>query len=86
MVVRHGPDPSEACAGGHVVADMQGSLLYQGGRDDAASSVQLRLNDDAAGIAVGIGLELQNICRQKNHIEKGIDSLSGMGGYRNHDR
>ena len=52
--VLHGPDAAVGLAHDHDVADAQRAGLDQDGRDRAAALVQLRLDDGADGLSLGV--------------------------------
>lgn len=52
----------------------------------AAALVELGLDDDAARIAVRVGLELLDLCDEQDHLQEVIDADLLLGRDRDHDR
>ena len=65
---------------------MQGTLLDQQRSHRAAALVKLRLNYQASGAPVRIRLQFHDVCGKQNHLQKVIDALVRLRGYRNHRR
>ena len=76
LIIQHSTDLAVAAAGRYVIADMKGTLLDQDSRDGTAGIVQLSLNDKAAGITVGISLELMHLGNQKQHFQQFFDTVT----------
>ena len=81
VVVHHGPDLAVAGAYRDVIAHMKGSLLNQNRCNRSLALVKLRLNHKSSCPAVGVGFQLQYLGRQKDHFQKLIQSLMGVGRY-----
>ena len=69
-----------ACAGNHVVADVQRAVAHQDGGHIAASPVERRLDNGAGGLAVGVGLQLQHVGLQQHLLQQVVDANALLGG------
>ena len=65
---------------------MQGSLLNQNRGDGSLALVKLCLNHQASCVAVRVCLEFLHVCREKNHVEKVIDTFVRLRGNRADNR
>ena len=65
---------------------MQRTLLHQNCGNRTLALVELRLNHQTSRVAVRICLQFLHICREKNHIEKVIDTFVGLCGNRADNR
>ena len=81
LVVDHGAHLAVACSRGNEVSHMERTLLHQNGGYGAASLIQLRLDHKSSGHPVRIGLQLQDLRRQQDHLKQLADALSGLRGY-----
>ena len=82
-IVDEGAHAAPLVAGDDDVADHQRAGLDQHGGDRAAALVELGLDDDAFGRAVGIGLEVENFGLQQDGFEQLVEV--GALGRRNLD-
>ena len=85
LVVGHGADATIGRAGHDGVAHPQGAVLHQHRGHGAAALVQPGFDDDAAGLAVGVGLVILHLGHQQDHLQQLIHAFAGMGGYGHHD-
>ena len=85
-VVDHGADLAVRRAADDGVADAQRAVLDEDRRDRAAALVELGLDDDAARIAVRVGLELLDFGDEQDHLEEVIDADLLLSRDRDHDR
>ena len=85
-VVDHGADLAVRRAADDRVADAQRAVLDEDRRDRAAALVELGLDDDAARIAVRVGLELLDFGDEQDHLEEVIDANLLLSRDRDHDR
>ena len=79
-VVGNSPHASPGGAAEEVVADLQLALLNQHRRDDAPTLFFLRLEDHAAGRALGGGLQLLHFGDQKDDVEEIVEALVLLRG------
>ena len=79
LVVQHGADLPRVLAGDDQVADAQRAFLDQDGRDGAARAIEPRLDDVALGRLVRVGLQLEHLGLQGQHLEQLVDALLGLG-------
>ena len=80
LIVDHGPDPAEFRFADKGVSLPEGSFLNQNGRHRTPAPIQLRLNDDAPGRPVGIGLEFHHIRLQEDQLQQLFDPDLLLGG------
>lgn len=81
----HRADTAIRVSSDNHVAHMQRAVLHQRRRDGAAGMIQLRLDDDAACLAVRVGLEFQHIGQKQHVFEQIVDALAGLSGNVHHD-
>ena len=81
----HRADAAKGIARNHHVAHVQRTVLHQRRRDSAAGMIQLRLDNDAARLAVRVGLQFQHVGQQQHVFKQIIDALAGLGGDVHHD-
>ncbi len=63
-------------AGDERVADVQRAVLDEHGRDRAAAFVELRFEHGARRAALRVGLELDDVADEQDHLEQRVDVLS----------
>ena len=73
LVVDERAHPAPGRAGDEDIAEMQGAALHEHGRHRAAAPVELRFDDDAGGLAIGIGLEIQHFRLQQDGFEQLVE-------------
>ncbi len=66
-------------AGDKDVADVERAALDQHGRDRATAAVERRLDHDALGGALGIGLEIEDLGLQHDRLLQLVETLPGLG-------
>ena len=86
LVVDHGADAPGVRAADERIARMQRAFLDQHRRDRAAAAIELGLDDDAARRLVGVGLELEQVRLQEQHLEQMRQPLAGLRRHRHGDR
>ena len=64
---------------------MQSTVLHQDGGHGAAPLVQLGLDDDTLGAAVGVGLQLLDLGHQQDVLQQIVDAHAGERGHGNAD-
>ena len=67
----------------NVIADLKGTLLNKNRSHGTASLIKLGLDDKTTGPSRGIGLKLQYIRCEQDHIKQVLDTLARLSGYRN---
>ena len=77
-MVGHGADAANGRSGDDDVAVVQRTVLNQHSRHRAATLIQLRLDDDTLGAAVGVGLELLDLGDEQNALEQIVQTLTGQ--------
>jgi hypothetical protein len=73
LVVDEGAHPAPGGAGDEDIAQMQGAALHQDGRDRTAATIELGFDDDAGGLAIGIGLEIEHFRLQEDGVEQLVE-------------
>ena len=76
MVVDERPDPAPGGAGDERVADPERAALDEHGGHRAAADVEVGLEHDARGAAVGVGLERQvlDVGHEQQLLEQVVDA------------
>ena len=85
-IVDQRTDTADDRSGDERIADVQGSVLDQHGRDRAAALVELRLEDRAGGMPLRIRLELADVAHQQHHLEQKIEVLLLLRRHFHRDR
>ena len=80
-VVEHGAHPGVMRAAHDGVARVERAPLHDDGRGRTAADVDLRLDDDARGLGLRIGLQLEHVGLQKDVVEQVGDALVLDGGH-----
>src|SRR4051794_15601950 len=81
VLVEQRPDAPVGVAGHDRVADPQRAALDQDGRDGTAALVQLALDDDALGVLLGVGPQVQGcVGGEQDRREQVLDALTGGRG------
>ena len=83
--VGHHTHAANRCAGNHAVAGLEGTVLYQNGRNRSAALVEFCLDDRALGQTVRVGFELLYLGNQQDILQQVLDTHFGLGRYRNAD-
>jgi hypothetical protein len=65
--------PAPFGAGHGDIAGLQGAALHQHGGDRSAAAVEPRLDHGAFGGTVRVGLELQHLGLQRDHVEQLVE-------------
>ena len=78
VVVVQRLDLAPGVAGDHGVADVQRAALDEHRGDRAAADVEPRLDDHAAGRRVRVGLQLEHVGLQQQHLEQLVEVLLGL--------
>jgi hypothetical protein len=60
------------------VAHAEGAALHDDGGERAAAEINLRLDDHAAGLGLRVGLQLQHVGLEEDHLEQFVDALPLM--------
>ena len=68
MGVKQGADPAPLATGDENIADFQGAALNQNRRHRTAAWFQLGFDDDAFRLAIGVGLEVQQLRLQQDNL------------------
>lgn len=84
-VIHHGTDFSVGRTADHGVANPQRTILNQYRGDRAAPFIEFCLDNNAAGIAIRIGLQLFHFGNQQNIFQQIIDTQLLLGRHGNHD-
>ena len=79
VVVNHGAHTTDSVSDYHIVALVQGTVLYKHGSDRTSSAVELRLDDDALRALFRIGAELLDLCDKEHALEQLFNTLTGHG-------
>ena len=79
LIIQHGADLTVGSACCNEVSDLEGTLLYQDCGHGASSFVKLCLDDQTSRLSLGIGLKLQYVGSQGNHLQQFLYALSGLG-------
>src|SRR5690606_3394941 len=69
-VVKHRTDLRPMRTAHDGIADAEGAALDDHGGERATTDLDLRLDDDAAGLRFRVGLELKHVGLKKDHIEQ----------------
>ncbi|MNX73473.1 hypothetical protein D3C86_1048710 [compost metagenome] len=85
MVVDHGADLTGDRADHEVVADLEGAVLDEHRGDGPHALVELRLDDEALGHLLGVGLELEHLGDQQDHLEQVLEADLLLGRDGDHD-
>ena len=80
LVVDEGPHPAPRRAGHDRVADPEGAALDEHGGHRAAADVEVGLEHDAAGPALGVGDELLDVGDEQELLEQVVDAEALQGG------
>src|SRR4051794_11398242 len=78
-VVVHPADAAPVGAGDQRVADLQRAAHDQHRHDRAAARVELRLDDRARRVGVGVGPELLELGERDQVLEQVVQALTGLG-------
>ena len=84
-VVDHRADLAVGRARDDGIADAECAVLHQHRRHRAAPFVELRLDDDAAGVAVRVRLQLLHFGDEQDRLQQVVDADLFFRGNRNHD-
>src|SRR5579875_2367748 len=76
QMVEHRAHTTVHGTGDKRVALMQGAVLDQNRRYGAAPAIQLRFNNGTARQPLGIGLEIEKLGLQQDHLEQPIDAFT----------
>ena len=80
VLVEHRPDPAVGRTGHDRVADAQRAALDQHRGDRTATAVEVRLDDEALGVLVGVGPQVQGrVGGQHDRLEQLVEVELGLG-------
>ena len=65
-----------------MISDIKCTLLYEDCCYRTASLIKLCLDDNSTGITLRICLQFKYISSKYDHLEKILDTLTGVSGYR----
>ena len=80
LIVDHGADAAHRGARNEVVARVQRTILHEHARHGALALIELGFDDDALGVAVGIGGEFLHLGDQPDVFEEVVDACARLGG------
>ena len=83
-VVDQRPHATPGRAGHEGLADLEGAALHEDVGDGAAADVEVRLEDDAGGAAVGVGPEVLDVGHKEERLEEVVHAVAGEGRHRDH--
>ena len=78
-VVVHRAHAAHVLSGDDRVADLQAAAVDDQRDDGAAARIELRLDHEAGGVGVGVGLELLDLGERDQRLEQVVEVLPGLG-------
>ena len=84
VVVDERPHATPGRAGDERLADLEGAALHEQGGHRATADVEVRLEHDARGAAVGVGLEVLDVGDEEERLEQVVDAVAVEGRHRDH--
>ena len=79
MRIHQRADTAVRGAGHHDVARVQRAALHEHGGHGTAALVEVRLDDEAGGLGVGVGLELQHVGLEDDRLQHVVDVQALLG-------
>ena len=86
VVIEHRAHASIGDATDERIALAQRAFLDQHGRDRTASAIEFRFDHRAARRTIRVGLELEHVGLQQQHLEQLVDTYAGARGDGHYDR
>ena len=78
-LVVHLADAAVHLTGDERIADTQRSALHEHRRHDTAALFDASLEHDTLGAAIGVGLQLEHLRREQDHLEQLVDVRALLG-------